>query len=250
MKKSKVATAAFCAVGLLTFTISAKANLVTNGSFETTTFGGGQLGFNTDATGWTVPDPNVFLSYFFLFPPGTADNAGVTGQYGTLKLWGPGDGSANGLPATSPDGGNFIGSDPAFQNGAISQTIGGLTAGAQYDLSFYWAGAQQFNQTGPTTEGWQVTFGSQTQSTATDSTPSKGFSPWQLQSFTFTASSASQVLSFLATGGPSSSIPPFALLDGVSINQVPEPGSWSVLLGGLGILAGLRTTRLRNLFKR
>jgi hypothetical protein len=123
--------------------------------------------------------------------------------------------------------------------------------GDLYKLSFYWAGAQQYTFTGATTEGWQVTFGSQTDNTATVSTPSHGFSPWELQSFTFTASSTSQVLSFLSTGGPSSSIPPFALLDGVSLTQVPEPGSWTLLLGGLGVLGGLRLTGLKKkLFKR
>ena len=89
------------------------------------------------------------------------------------------------------------------------------------------------------------------QSTATVTTPSHGFSPWELQSFTFTASSTSQMLSFLSTGGPSSSIPPFALLDGVSLIQAPEPGSWTLLLGGLGVLGGLRFTGLKKkLFKR
>ncbi len=247
----KVAVTGFCAIGLSTFAISANANLVTNGSFSTNG-GGGQIGFNTTASGWSVPSGST-ASYFFLFGSGTADGPGVTGQYGNVQLWGPGNGSNNGLPASSPDGGYFIGSDPAFQNGAISQTINGLTVGSQYDLTFYWAGAQQKNFDGQTTEGWQVSFGSQSHSTSTVTTPSHGFNPWQLQSFTFTASSTSQLLSFLATGGPSASIPPFSLLDGVSLNQVtttPEPGSWTMLLGGLGLLGGMRFTRAKNWFKR
>ena len=244
----KVAVTGFAAIGLLTCAISANAALITNGSFESNG-GGGQLGFNTSATGWTVPSGST-ASYFFIFGSGTADGPGVAGQYGNLQLWGPGNGSANGLPASSPDGGFFIGSDPVFQNGAISQTVTGLTAGDLYKLSFYWAGAQQYTFNEATTEGWQVTFGSQTQSTATVSTPNHGFSPWQLQSFNFTATSGTQVLSFLSTGGPSSSIPPFALLDGVSLTQVPEPGSWTLLLGGLGVLGGLRFTGVKKLFKR
>jgi hypothetical protein len=247
----KMAVAGLCAVGLATFAVSAKANLITNGSFSSNG-GGGQIGFNTTAAGWTVPSGST-SSYFFLFPAGTVDGPGVTGQYGNVQMWGPGNGVPNGMPASSPDGGAFVGSDPAFQNGALSQTVGGLTAGAQYQLTFYWAGAQQKGFDGITTEGWQVTFGSQTQSTPTVTTPNHGFSPWQLQSFTFTANSSSQVLSFLATGGPSASIPPFSLLDGVSLNQVtttPEPGSWTMLLGGLGLLGGMRFTRAKNWFKR
>lgn len=247
----KVAVRGVAAIGLLTCAISANAALITNGSFETNG-GSGQLGYNTSATGWIVPSGST-ASYFFIFAPGTADNGtGVPGQYGNLQLWGPGNGGAAGntLPATSPDGGFFIGSDPAFQNGAISQTVTGLTVGQLYQLSFYWAGAQQSGYSGATTEGWQVTFGSQMDSTATVSTPNHGFSPWQPQTFDFTAGSTSQVLSFLSTGGPSSSIPPFALLDGVSLTQVPEPGSWTLLLGGLGVLGGMRFTGLKKLFKR
>jgi hypothetical protein len=101
----------------------ASANLVTNGSFESTTSpGGGQLGYNGfNATGWST------TGYNFLFPSGTADTTGVTGQYGNLKLYGPGNGYNNGLPATSPSGGNFVGADGAFGVAPITQTVSGLT---------------------------------------------------------------------------------------------------------------------------
>ena len=161
----KAAVTGFAAIGLLTCAISANAALITNGNFESNTSPspgiGGQIGFNSTVTGWSVPTGST-ASYFFLFAPGTADGPGVTGQHGNLQLWGPNNGGAAGntLPASSPDGGYFIGSDPAYQNGAISQTVGGLTVGDQYKLSFYWAGAQQYTFSGITTEGWQVTFGS------------------------------------------------------------------------------------------
>ena len=88
-------------------------NLVTNGGFESLTSGYGQLGYNTDATDWSVSGPGS--SYTFVFAPGTADTTGSNGQYGNLSLWGPNNGSANGLPASSPAGGNFIGMDSDFQ---------------------------------------------------------------------------------------------------------------------------------------
>lgn len=84
----------------LVFSVAASAaqatNLVVNGGFEETTNGGGQLGDNTDATGWSTD------GYNFVFTPGSADSTGVTGFYGNLQLWGPNNGSANSLPATSP----------------------------------------------------------------------------------------------------------------------------------------------------
>jgi hypothetical protein len=247
MMLHKVAMTGLCVMGLSAFAISAKADLVTNGDFSSNG-GGGQLNHTTYATDWSVAGSSG--SYAFLFTSGAQAVSGVPGQYGTLGLYGP-------IPS-SPDGGAFIGADPSYQPGAISQTINGLTVGANYVLSFDWAGAEQTiasgaHGEGPTTEGWQVSLGGQTQSTGTDNTPAGGFSAWQNQQFTFTATSTSELLSFLATGGPSSSLPPFSLLDGVSLNQVtstPEPASWTMLVGGLGLLGCARFTRAKNWFKR
>ncbi|APW61781.1 PEP-CTERM sorting domain-containing protein [Paludisphaera borealis] len=215
------------------------AELVVNGSFESTTHGGGQMGFNTNATGWTT------TGYNFIFPEGTADTTGVTGQYGNLQLWGPNNGSANGLPTASPDGGNFVAADGAFEGhvAPIEQTINGLTVGASYDVSFYWAGAQQQGFDGATTEQWQVSFGSETQSTSVWHNPDHGFSGWMHETFTFTAQNTSELLSFLAVGTPDG-VPPFVLLDGVSVvASVPEPTALSLMALGL---VGLGAVKLRR----
>jgi hypothetical protein len=213
-------------------------NLVSNGSFEETTNGGGQLGYNTDATGWSTN------GYNFLFTPGSADTTGVPGQFGNLQLWGPNNGSANGLPVTSPDGGNFVAGDGAYDSGPISQTLTGLTIGSTYQVGFWWAGAQQSGFTGPNTEQWVVTLGSESQSTSVYDNPSHGFSGWVYQTFNYTATSTSEVLSFLAVGTPiSPSVPPMSLLDGVSVNSVPEPSA--VVLMGLGVL-GVGVVRMRR----
>lgn len=238
---------------LLAGAATAAPNLVTNGGFETNG-GNGQLGFNTTATGWTVTPPTPGAgSYDFLWNAGagpsgtTADTTGANGIASPppVLLWGPSSGSANGL-TLSPDGGAFIGSDPAY-GGTITQSISGLTKGAQYILSFDWAAAQQSTKTGATFDAWTVDLGgAATQSTPTTLLPSMGFSGWKTASFTFTADGTTDILSFLATGGPSSAQPPFALLDGVSLvaAPVPEPATWALMLIGVGALgAGLRMRR-------
>jgi hypothetical protein len=227
----------YLAAILFIFASPARAtqSYVINGSFETTTAGTGQLGFNTNATGWTNVVNGGVDGYNFLFAPGTADTTGATGVDGNLKLWGPGDGSANGLPASSPDGGNYVAADGIYETGAIQQQITGLTIGTSYTLGFYWAGAQQSGYTGVNTEGWQVSFtGDPTQDTAIASNTTEGFTGWMHQTFTFIAQSATPTLSFLAVGTPNGE-PPFSLLDGVSLTQTtPEPATNALI--GLGLL--------------
>src|SRR5579862_4188388 len=180
---------------------SANAQLVTNGDFEATTHGGGQMGFNTNATGWAT------TGYNFIFTPGSADTTGETGQSGNVQMWGPNNGSANGLPATSPNGGNFVAADGGVSVGAITQTIHGLKVGDTYQLSFDWAAAQQYGHSGATTEKWTAKLGNQEFSTPIQSIASHGFSGWQTQTFDYKATSTSEVLSFLATGAPTG-VPP------------------------------------------
>jgi PEP-CTERM motif len=223
----------------------AVTELVTNGDFATNG-GNGQLGFNTTATGWTVP------SYAFLWNAGsgtsgtTADTTGAPGVFGTVSLWGPGNGSDNGL-TLSPDGNAFVGTDPGFRNGPISQTLSGLTVGAPVTVAFDWAGAQQHGFNGPTTEGWVVSLGSETHDTGMVSIGSHGFSGWKTASFTFAPTSSSEVLSFMSIGSAAAALPPFALLDSVSAAQgvIPEPSTWVMLalgFAGLGY-AGFRSNR-------
>jgi hypothetical protein len=235
-------------LALSALAISARADdLVTNGSFEVTTAGPGQLGYNTTANGWSS------TGYNFIFASGTADNTvsgGSPGQYGNVYLWGPNDGSANGLPASSPDGGNYVAADGAFGVAPIQQTIDGLTVGSTYTVGFWWAGAQQYNFFGPNTEQWQVSLGSQSQSTVVVDNSSQGFTGWTYQTFTYTATSASEVLSFLAVGTPNG-VPPFSLLDGVSLYAAaPEPSSWILILGALGLAGGIRGIRSKKLLRR
>ena len=210
-------------LSFLALALSAQAgNLVTNGGFETTTNGACGLQYCTSAPPWQAG------GWGFLFAPGTADTTGSDLYPGSqpLELWGPANGSANGLPATSPAGGNFLAVDGAFAVVPVQQTINNLTVGDKYTVSFYWGGAQQYTFSGNNTEQWQVSLGSQTLDTAVLQNTSHGFTGWKYESLTFTADNSSDVLSFVAKGTPNG-VPPFVLLDGVTMNAAtPEPEPW------------------------
>lgn len=240
----------------LVFASPAFANLITNGNFSSytplTVSGVAANGFELDTASHTATSLTGWTSagYNFLFTP-TTNNSGTTiagiahpGSYSPqytnyLSLFDSSNGgvgnSWNGQgPVTAGyvNGPNFVGADGAYQVGALSQSVSGLIVGARYLLSFNWAAAQQTRFTGRTTEKWGVTLGTQSFSTAIVSNPSQGFTGWMLQTFTFTATANSEVLSFLAAGTPLGT-PPFALLASVNLNMVPEPGSATLWLAGL-----------------
>lgn len=216
-------------------------SLVANGNFETLKEPGVSSQFGTYYAYQEVIDWST-SGYNFVFTPGTADTTGAIGQYGQIYLWGPGNGSNNGL-TTSPAGGNFLAFDSGTHVGAVTQTIKGLTAGKDYGVSFYYAAAQQHGYNGATTEQFKVSLGSESETTPVLSIGNHGFSGWDYETLTFKATSASEVLSFLASGTPTG-VPPYALLDGVSLYVVPEPATWALLaLAGCLALVLVRVRR-------
>jgi hypothetical protein len=208
---------------------TARANLVTNGGFEFYT-GTAPKNF----TSICLPTDWVTSGYTFLDAPGTADDLTAPG----IPVYGP-------FPATSPDGGNFIEADGSSGlRSPISQTITGLTNGQTYNVSFYQAAGQQVNDSGPTTEQWQVSLGSSTQYSALMSIPQGGVNPWEPQTLSLTADATSDVLTFLAIGA-GGGVPPIVFLDGVDMeSSVPEPSAL-LLLAGVGTV-GAGVNRLRR----
>lgn len=212
---------------------AASANLVQNGGFETTTL----VTPGSNATGQVA---NWSVAYgTTLWFPGTGDVL-PNGS----AMWGPNDGSANGMPATSPAGGNYLEQDANFVTTAFGQTITGLTPGATYQLNFWWAAAQWYYSAAvPTTNQWFATLGSTTHATAAVSVAYAGFRPWTYETFLYTPHSATEMLSFISLG---SGDPPLALLDGVSLTAVPDLETWALLglgFGALGIIARFRRSR-------
>lgn len=251
----KVALVGASALAMVLVAGPAKAdNLVTDGNFTSNAGVDKQLSYNTSLTYWNVTSPGNTYAYAFLYTtPGTAgattaDQAGTTGQFGSSKnveLWGSQNGGHNAITAP-PGGGNFIAADAALENATITQEITGLTVGKTYALTFDWAAAQQYNYYGSTTEYWQVSLGGQTEDTSTIALASQSFSGWDSVTLYFTATSTTELLSFVAEGGPSESQPPFDLLANVSLSSTtPEPGTLTLLLtGGMAGLGALSRRRL------
>ncbi len=169
---------------------------------------------------------NGYKGLNFWYP--TADaavNQDAAGQYSGERLW---------AATASPDGGAFVSlSGDKGAEGGISQTLSNLTVGTNYEVTFYWGGAQQQNRFGPTTEQLAVSFGNATQYTPVLNNDSESFTGWNSASFVFAASSGTQVLSFSSIGAPSGTSK-FATLDGVAVQDVPEPSSLAVF--GMGLL--------------
>jgi hypothetical protein len=208
---------------------------VTNGGFESSMYTNSRVlfGTNTPATDWTSTGSWV------LFCSGSGIGCDNSATEGYL---------APPVPL-SPQGGNYMAFDGDTASGfpgPFTQTIAGLTVGATYTLSFYMAGAEECCADTPTTEDLTATIGGLNFTTPTISTPADGFSLWTLYTTSFIYDGTSNVLTFLADGGPEGA-PPYALLDGVSLTSTtgatPEPATWLMIVAGfagLGLAARAR----------
>jgi len=265
--KASIRITAFFCIFAFALAQTARANLVQNGDFSSVTYTGpgtaaghglttlfGQFGSGTPSSGQVLAVTSWSTGgYNFVFAPGTADSGTKAGgantgapkeavgeatitvggkTYGNTYLWGPNNGSSNGLSGP-PGGGNFLALDGAYEQDAVEQTITGLTVNQTYALTFYWAGAQQESYTGITTDKLTVKLGSATGVTSTITVPSEGFSGWMQQTFYFQANSTSEVLSFLAAGTPNGE-PPFALIANVDLEVVPDSSNW-MIFGAFGV---------------
>ena len=245
-------------LSLLGFTSIAKANTiaVTNGNFQSTSLNeSNQIGYHDansstiqTVTGWTNATVNGTLGYSFLFQNGSAV---AYGNSGNVSLWTTSNGGVNTITA-SPAGGNFVAMDGAYQSEPFYTTLTGLTVGSQLTVSFYYAGAQQTGYYTPTTEGLTVSLYNPTTNTySTQAAPTlnnaaQGFTGWNQYSVSFTPTSTTELLGFLATGTPGGE-PPFTLLDGVTaydnVGVTPEPSSFALLGTGVLSMAGLLRRR-------
>ena len=272
-----------CLVLALFSVQDASANLVQNGTFSTVTYSGslpltapyyGQIGpdsGSSPASGATLTVANWSTGgYNFVFNAtnvdrGTQANGAQAGQpeqapgqfnaadgYGNTFMWGSHNGGAGGGASTwtaPPSGGNFIAADGAFEQGAITQTITGLTVGKTYVLKFYYGAAQQESFDGPTTDQWTVSMGTGNVAgnfkTPVINLAAHSFSGWFQATMYFYANSTTETLSFLASGTPNGE-PPFSLLAGVTLDVVPEYSSWLIFAGFGSLCVFLEMMRRRR----
>jgi len=114
--------------------------------------------------------------------------------------------------------------------------VHGLEIGKSYKLKFYYGGTQFLNYNpAPPHEAVIYTFGGISATTPTLDVAAQSFSGWRTATATYTATSTSELLNFLATG-PNDLV----LLDGVSLNPVPEAGTVGLLGLGIGAIGVAR----------
>lgn len=129
---------------------------------------------------------------------------------------------------------------------ATSQTVGGLTAGKAYKLSFIMASeAGNFDQLRVSIDGGAGTLFTAPPNIAGG--PGNGFwNVWVAQSLTFTATGTSATIQFDSIGLNKAGFD--VGLDKVNLDLaagVPEPESWALMIAGFG-LAGTALRRQRT----
>ena len=144
--------------------------------------------------------------------------------------------------ATNLFGSFAAGYDPAGL--AFTYTLSGLTAGATYNIALYaedLGGRSGDNATTFTVNSTNYSVGPANGGGAFEQqSPTGTFSPGNTQVVRgITANSSGDIV--VTSTGPGG----YQEINGISVESAPEPGTWALLLGGVGALFGLQTLRRR-----
>lgn len=159
-------------------------------------------------------------------------NAGSWGVYQSLPGWTTASGSGievrNSVVGSAYDGGNFVELD-SYNNSSMSQSVA-TTAGALYTLSFAYSAREGVSAaSNPIQALWNGS------SVATVSAEGNGQSGnvWNVYSYKVIGT-GHDTLTFAALGTNDAL---GGSLDAVSLTAaVPEPSTWALMLGGIGLI--------------
>jgi hypothetical protein len=241
------------AIGLSHEAVAGPQNVLTNGNFDTapgnsavsTQFG--SAGYAA-MPGWTVTNVNGSTPFDLWWVAASASTVSALTQYGNS-----GQELVSSFPGADGTNPYFVGLDgDSRASGTLSQTVSNLIVGDHYQLTFDWA-ATQMTTGSHNPYSIAVAFNLGTSAlTSGNGVPQTSTvyeaygqsSKWTTVTYTFTATSATEILSFLALGLPIGG-PPIALLDDITLDDIPEPSSLA-LVGGvvlLGVMARRRRAR-------
>ncbi len=159
-------------------------------------------------------------------------NPGSWGVYQSLPGWTTASGSGievrNSVEGGSYDGGNYVELD-SYSNSSMSQSIT-TTAGALYTLSFAYSARQGVAYDSNTVQAlWN---GSSVVTVSAEGNGQSG-NVWNVYSYTVTGT-GHDTLTFAALGTNDTL---GGSLDAVSLTAaVPEPSTWALMLGGMGMI--------------
>jgi hypothetical protein len=210
------------AAALASAASASAAELVTNGGFEAIGSGAqpegwGGLTYYTDGT----HPGNVLL-------PGWTVDAGSVDLTGTNTVWGPAAAGQYSLDINGWDAGTIS---------QVLNTVIGRTYTVTFDYSRNAAGAPD-PATADVSAGGHVVHVSAANDPLLFGTG--GHMLWQTGSFTFTGT-GSDVIQLRATVPGNGGV----FFDNVSVSGAPEPASWALMIGGLGLTgATLRRRRV------